>query len=136
MFRAPSLEEHISAGAFFSGNQTNEGGSSGGLRISGFLPQSHPLRRTVTDVYPVSPGYHNAFPNASTSAILSLPPVYGETDNLPPARFKIFPREEEGREELPPYTCSLHKEAVFERKMELRNRRSPSECRVESLDYN
>jgi hypothetical protein len=122
MFRPPSLEEHLEVGSFFSGNQTNEGGSSGGLRISGFLPQSHPLRREITDVYDVSPGYSNTFPNVSNSAISPLPADYGQTDGLPPARFKILPREEEGREALPPYTCSLHKEAVFERKMELRNR--------------
>lgn len=103
-------------GSIFTGNQINEDGSSGGLRISGFLPQSRPRRRTVTEIYPVSAGYSNAFPN-----VPPLPPAYGETDNLPPSRFKVLPREEEGREELPAYSCSLHKEAVLDRKMELRS---------------
>ncbi|KAI5795689.1 hypothetical protein EDC01DRAFT_782217 [Geopyxis carbonaria] len=71
------------------------------------------------------PGYHNKFPNASTSALPSQPPDYelemDEEPELPPSRFKIIPREEEGREELPPYSCTLHKEAMFERKMELSN---------------
>ncbi|KAI5854563.1 hypothetical protein BZA05DRAFT_318830, partial [Tricharina praecox] len=68
------------------------------------------------------PTYRNSFPNASTPAIPSPSPLYGgENDDLPPSRFKILPREEEGREELPPYTCSLHREAMFERKMELQS---------------
>jgi len=87
--------------------------------LSGF---SNPLRRSFTA--DPRPSYQNSYPNASTSAIPSIYPIYGrENDELPPSRFKILPREEEGREELPPYTCSLHREAMFERKMELRDRK-------------
>ena len=82
------------------------------------MPQPQPLQRpTAPDAYSMNPGYHN-----SPSANSDQPPPYTPTDKLPPARFKILPREEEGREELPAYTCSLHKEAIFDRKMELRNR--------------
>lgn len=95
------------------------------LRSSGFL---HPLRRSASNsnYNTAMPGYHNKFPNASTSALPSQPPEYKlhseeEEPELPPSRFKIIPREEEGREELPAYSCTLHKEAVFERKMELSN---------------
>jgi len=85
---------------------------------------SNPLRRSITAVpRPVSPSYRNSFPNASTPAIPSVASfIDGENSGLPPSRFKILPREEEGREELPPYTCSLHREAMFERKMELQSR--------------
>lgn len=86
---------------------------------------SNPLRRSITaDPRSDTPTYRNSFPNASTPAIPSPSPLYGgENDDLPPSRFKILPREEEGREELPPYTCSLHREAMFERKMELQSRK-------------
>ncbi|KAF8545167.1 hypothetical protein BDD12DRAFT_157243 [Trichophaea hybrida] len=105
-----------SMGSLFSGGS---GGESEPQRVS---VQSHPLRRFTTDIHPIIPGYHNSFPNASTPAIPTSPPAYdSHHDRLPPSRFKILPREEEGREELPKYTCSLHKEAVFDRKMELRN---------------
>ena len=114
------------------------------------IGRSHQLR-TVTASCPVSSGYHNTFPNTSAAPTLLIPaspPAYGCHDGttsttstttttttsnnghhddddgnkaLPPARFKVLPREEEGNEQLPQYTCSLHKEAVLERKMELRN---------------
>jgi hypothetical protein len=85
---------------------------------------SNPLRRSITaDSRPVSPGYRNSFPSVSTPAIPSVSLLFGdENGGLPPSRFKILPREEEGREELPPYTCSLHREAMLERKMELQSR--------------
>lgn len=111
MFRRTSVADVV------SGHPTNEG--SAGMRITGFLPQAHPLRRSVTDVFPVSPGYHNTV--SQPSETLSSPPDYEDIDKLPRARFKISPREEEGNEVLPGYSCSLHKEAVFDRKMELRN---------------
>ncbi|KAF8251658.1 PH domain-like protein [Wilcoxina mikolae CBS 423.85] len=105
-------------GSLFSGG----GGGSGGSEPQRISVQSHPLRRSTTDIHPITPGYHNSFPNASTPAIPTSPPAYdSHHDRLPPSRFKILPREEEGREELPKYTCSLHKEAVLDRKMELRN---------------
>jgi hypothetical protein len=102
-----------------SGLQTTDGES--GLRMAGFLPHNNLLRRSITDYNPsTSPSYSNTFPNASTSALLysNGPPSYDDA-LLPPPRFKISPREEEGNEQLPPYSCSLHREAVFEMKMEL-----------------
>ncbi|KAI5801838.1 hypothetical protein FPQ18DRAFT_250804 [Pyronema domesticum] len=72
-------------------------------------------RRTTPETNPISAGYHNAIPEATTHE----PPSY-EGSELPPARFKVLPREEEGRETLPQYSCTIHHEAVLERKMELR----------------
>ena len=80
------------------------------------------IRRFTSEYIPHhTPGYanYNPFPNASTSAL----PRYIDEDapvKLPPPRFRVTPREEEGREELPAYSCSLHYEGVFERKMELK----------------
>lgn len=82
-------------------------------------PELPPLRRAVTDTSapPMASPYH---PNGPLPA-LPLPPPYDDPDGLrlPRPRFKVFPREEEGREALPAYTCSLHREAVLEQKMEL-----------------
>ncbi|EGX47675.1 hypothetical protein AOL_s00083g183 [Orbilia oligospora ATCC 24927] len=83
------------------------------------------LRRSITDytIPPPSPSYQNSFPNASLSQLdTSLPPpTYAELDEvrLPLPRFKVTPRPEEGREILPSYKCSLMKEAIFERKIEM-----------------
>ncbi|EPS38689.1 hypothetical protein H072_7509 [Dactylellina haptotyla CBS 200.50] len=83
------------------------------------------LRRSITDyqIPPPSPAYHNSFPNASLSQLdTSLPPPsYADLDEvqLPLPRFKIAPRPEEGRERLPGYKCSLLKEAIFDRKIEM-----------------
>lgn len=104
-----------------TGNLTGDGES--GLRIAGFLPQASTIRRSVSDYYSSSAGYFNAFPGASASRLsTAAPPTYDDTlqeKSLPPSRFKIEPREEEGNEQLPVYTCSLHREAVFDHKMEL-----------------
>lgn len=100
-----------------SGNLTGDGES--GLRIAGFLPQASTIRRSVSDYYSSRAGYFNALP---ISRLPTAPPTYDDTlqeKSLPPSRFKIEPREEEGNEQLPVYTCSLHREAVFDHKMEL-----------------
>ncbi|KAF3922109.1 hypothetical protein ABW20_dc0110370 [Dactylellina cionopaga] len=83
------------------------------------------LRRSITDytIPPPSPSYHNSFPNASLSQLdTSLPPPsYADLDEvqLPLSRFKVTPRPEEGKEILPSYKCSLIKEAMFDRKLEM-----------------
>ncbi|KAF3911718.1 hypothetical protein AA313_de0204678 [Arthrobotrys entomopaga] len=83
------------------------------------------LRRSITDytIPPPSPSYHNSFPNASLSQLDTTlpPPSYADLDEvqLPIPRFKIAPRPEEGRETLPSYKCSLKKEAIFDRKIEM-----------------
>lgn len=103
-----------------TGNLTGDGES--GVRIAGFPPQASTIRRSVSDYYSSRAGYFNAFPSASTSRSPAAPPTYDDTlqeKPLPPSRFKIEPREEEGNEQLPTYTCSLHREAVFDHKMEL-----------------
>ncbi|KAL7276080.1 hypothetical protein RUND412_000927 [Rhizina undulata] len=111
-----TLASHVAAG-----NLIGDGDS--GIRIAGFIPRSHSLRRPVTDYFPSASGYYNAFRDASTAEIHpNSPPTYDDAIqhvSLPFSRFKVLPREEEGREELPAYSCSLHREAVFYRKMEL-----------------
>lgn len=103
-----------------TGNLTGDGES--GLRIAGFRPQASTIRRSVSDYYSSRAGYFNALPSASTSRSPTAPPTYDDAlqeKSLPPSRFKIEPREEEGNEQLPVYTCSLHRETVFDHKMEL-----------------
>lgn len=87
------------------------------LRTAGFLPHFDPLRQAATEHHH-SRIYYNAFPNTFTPSIPTSPPSYNDI-SLPPARFRISPREEEGKEQLPAYSCSLHREAIFEQKMEL-----------------
>ncbi|CUS07039.1 unnamed protein product, partial [Tuber aestivum] len=96
------------------GSQTADG--EPGLRIARFLAHSNPLRRAATEHHHSS-GYSTLL-NASAPSIPTSPPSYNDI-SLPPARFKISPREEEGKETLPAYSCSLHREAIFEQKMEL-----------------
>lgn len=119
MSPTPSLRSLV--GQVVTGNLIGDGES--GVRIAGFLPQASTLRRSVSDYYSSGAGYFNTFPNASASHLLAAtPPTYDDTlqeKSLPPSRFKIEPREEEGNEQLPEYTCSLHKEAIFDHKMEM-----------------
>ncbi|CAH7681749.1 expressed protein [Phakopsora pachyrhizi] len=50
------------------------------------------------------------------------PPPYQDTlQGLNNAKHKILPREEEGREGLPKYSCSIHLEGWMPRKMEFRS---------------
>ncbi|KAI9854863.1 MAG: hypothetical protein M1824_006553 [Vezdaea acicularis] len=84
-------------------------------------PQSYPLQRSITDHLPTASTFYNAFPNLSTSHLPYHPPEYDLTEHtfkLPPSRFSVVPREEEGRELLPGYSCSLKHEAIFQRKVE------------------
>jgi len=95
------------------------------MRISGVrIPLPHTLRRSITDYYPGQSGYFNAFPNNSTSHLPGIsPPLYEDSPTTKAsrtARLKVDPREEEGREDLPSYSCSITKENVFQRKMEMR----------------
>ena len=107
-----------------SNNKNNTEGSSKEMR------RSH-LRRAVTDVQVPTLAYFQVFQNNSTSRV-EAPPPYDEALDLPlpPARFKVAPREEEGRENLPTYSCSIRREAVFERKVELE---SPFERAYDSM---
>lgn len=127
--RSRALASHTPAG-----NSAADGES--GLRIAGFLPSASPLRRSIASYYS-SAGYSNrsstddpalalAAPTAPTTTTTTTthpttatPPTYDETVQLPPSRFRITPREEEGNEQLPAYTCTLHKEALFEHKPEM-----------------
>lgn len=59
---------------------------------------------------------------ASVADNFEDPPSYDIAVNglhLPPTRLKIVPREDEGREQLPAYSCSIMIQAVFAKKMEL-----------------
>lgn len=91
------------------------------------------LRRSITANYPTSP-YNTAFPNASSTEVMS-PPMYDDISEipLPKSRFKVVPRAEEGQEALPSYTCSVRRECMFERKMELHNPYDKANDRKKSL---
>jgi len=89
---------------------TPDGGP--GLGTAGFMPHSDPHQHRYSE------SYYNTLLNASSPPIPTSPPSYNDI-SLPPARFKISPREEEGKEQLPAYSCSLHREAIFQQKMEL-----------------
>jgi len=91
--------------------QATDGGPS--LRTAGLIPHSDPLQQTTTEHR-----HSRSYYNASIPSIPTNPPNYNDI-SLPPARFKISPREEEGKEQLPAYSCSLYREAIFEQKMEL-----------------
>ena len=115
----PSLSDIVHT---FTGSLTSDG--EVGIRVAGFLPHSHPLRRSVSEAY--SAGYFNSLthPSSPTSQAIPThpPPSYYDIQDrpsLPPSRFPILPREEEGREMLPEYYCSVHREGVFQLKMEL-----------------
>ncbi|KAK9369705.1 hypothetical protein V1509DRAFT_562161 [Lipomyces kononenkoae] len=55
------------------------------------------------------------------------PPEYDTVhENLPPCRFPVLPRDEEGCESLPPYSSSLLRAAVFSRKLELMSPLEPA----------
>jgi hypothetical protein len=86
-------------------------------------PHSFPLLRSASDFPRENQPYYHTFPNSSTSQLPDArPPDYEDEINqfkIPPSRFKISPREEEGRELLPGYTCSLKADSVFSMKTEL-----------------
>ncbi|KAK9322429.1 hypothetical protein V1517DRAFT_323440 [Lipomyces orientalis] len=66
-------------------------------------------------------GYATATPfyRTRSAPVANAPPQYGAPDSLPPSRFPIMPREEEGCEPLPPYSSTLMRAAVLSRKLEL-----------------
>lgn len=59
---------------------------------------------------------------SSNSEAFDDPPSYDVAINglhLPATRLKIQPREDQGREQLPSYSCSIMIRAIFSKKMEL-----------------
>ncbi|KAH8155639.1 uncharacterized protein LAJ45_00649 [Morchella importuna] len=125
MSPTPTLRSLALASHTPAGHSTTDAES--GLRIAGFLPAASPLRRSIASYYSTA-GYSNrsstddptaALPLAASHPTTATPPTYDETVQLPPSRFRITPREEEGNEQLPAYTCTLHKEALFEHKPEM-----------------
>jgi hypothetical protein len=78
------------------------------------------LRRAITDIQVPTFTYFQAFQNHSSPKI-DTPPPYDEFADapLPAPRFKVEPRPEEGKERLPAYHCSIRREGIFERKVEL-----------------
>ncbi len=59
---------------------------------------------------------------SSNSDTVDDPPSYDVAINglhLPTTRLKIQPREDQGREQLPAYSCSIMMRAIFSKKMEL-----------------
>ncbi|KAI9769324.1 MAG: hypothetical protein M1839_003747 [Geoglossum umbratile] len=110
--------------SFVTGVQVDDGDS--GPRLRGFLASTHPLRYSSTHNESGTAGYFSGFPNSLTSELPgTAPPAYDASSYQgripPPMRFNVLPREEEGRECLPAYSCSIRREAVFARKMEFRS---------------
>ncbi|KAJ8103877.1 hypothetical protein POJ06DRAFT_243047 [Lipomyces tetrasporus] len=66
-------------------------------------------------------GYTTTTPfyRTRSAPIANAPPQYTAPDSLPPSRFPIIPREEEGCEPLPPYSSTLMRAAVLSRKVEM-----------------
>ncbi|KAK9457397.1 hypothetical protein V1511DRAFT_455323 [Dipodascopsis uninucleata] len=56
---------------------------------------------------------------SAPSVSMIPPPEYPLDAELPPGRFKVSPRDEEGCEDLPPYSSTLFRAAILSRKMEL-----------------
>ncbi|KAI9771897.1 MAG: hypothetical protein M1840_001667 [Geoglossum simile] len=109
--------------SFVTGVQVNDDDS--GPRLRGFLAFAQPLRRSSAHNDSSIAG-SSALPNSSTPGPHNTnPPPYDESSHrgrfLPPIRFNVITREEEGRECLPAYSCSIRREAVFARKMEFRS---------------
>ena len=95
-----------------------------GIDVTGFTLHTLSVKSTVADYYTPYSGYLNPFPTISSTTLSPNhpPPSYDDTQNRPslqPGRNPVWPREEEGRELLPEYNCSVHREAVFHTKMEL-----------------
>jgi hypothetical protein len=73
--------------------------------------------------------YHSQMNTTSRRDLVSTngdhiddPPSYDVAINgshLPSTRLKIEPREDQGREQLPAYSCSIMIRAIFSKKMEL-----------------
>lgn len=87
-------------------------------------PSQVPRRVPVEDYY-----YNQLFTVASRFSSSSEipdepPPSYDATIQslrLPPSRFNVKPREDEGKEKLPEYSCPIQVENVLKIKMELQS---------------
>lgn len=96
-----------------------------GIDVAGVAPHAQPVRHSGAEYLTSFSGYLNPFPSKISSITLrpnSPPPSYDDTQDRPSLRnerIPVCPREEEGREQLPEYYCSIHKEGVFYTKMEL-----------------
>jgi len=105
-----------------TGSLDSDGDS--GIDVTGFAKHALSIKNTVADYYTPFSGYLNSYSTISSTTLSPNhpPPSYDDTQNRPslqPGRNPVWPREEEGREPLPEYYCSVHKEAVFHTKMEL-----------------
>lgn len=107
---------HVSTGSLDSDGDS-------GIDVAEFARHALPVKHSMADYYTPFSGYLNPFPTISSAPSPSHPPPpYDDTRNRPslqPRRNPVWPREEEGRELLPGYYCSIHREAVFHTKMEL-----------------
>ncbi|KAK9381543.1 uncharacterized protein V2V93DRAFT_367224 [Kockiozyma suomiensis] len=81
-------------------------------------PEPQPLPHVPAPA--VAPPLPQPFYRTLSAPHITPPPEYPPDESpLPPARFPVTPREEEGREPLPPYSATLVRAAVLSRKMEL-----------------
>ncbi|KAF8310945.1 hypothetical protein DL93DRAFT_1550479 [Clavulina sp. PMI_390] len=91
------------------------GAGTGTIRRRQSLPDMSTIRRPRAGS--MSPPYSPTSPDAAGS-----PSTRSITADIPPpsyrALFSARPRDDEGRERLPPYSCSVHIEGVLTRKME------------------
>ncbi|KAI9850413.1 MAG: hypothetical protein M1838_005690 [Thelocarpon superellum] len=112
-----------------------------GRRLGGLRGRADGAPRPVTEDEPTLAGYFNAFPNSSTSHLPDEHPSLEEGEEFPPGDLpsprlsQIIPVEEEGRESLPAYSCSLRAESVFEQKMEMSSPFSRAESRTWKTVY-
>ncbi|KAK0554430.1 hypothetical protein OC845_000691 [Tilletia horrida] len=79
------------------------------------LSQQRDIRTTGRTSRPSTPGLQR---RRSMYEMRHEPPPYSVLLRRPDGAQTIFPREEEGRERLPPYKCSVHIEGYLSRKLE------------------
>lgn len=87
--------------------------------LSPSLPPSTPLPPPTPALTPLSP-QHSLHRRASMYELQIPAPPYHSVYTRPsyPHKQIVFPREEEGKEPLPNYTCEVHFESFMPRKME------------------
>lgn len=91
------------------------------MNRSACLPREHRLSAAAAakPYYNAAPAPAPASPPAYSPPAPALAALDEIPTKLPPARFKVTPREEEGHEPLPEYSTSVFKTALFDFKTEM-----------------
>jgi hypothetical protein len=92
------------------GRPSNGRSTSGSIHMANFLSQNT-LQQSQPEYY------HQQFKQLSSEDDLP-PPDFDPAFKTRTDRLKVLPRDEEGREALPMYSCSLARESVFDMKRE------------------